>query len=182
MLPLFFYTAFVGMFISLFTSAVLVQHGRNIEDARTLSEIAASDDSKLHFFRWGIITSASLFTLTVIWFIAPRVKFGGLQEVAYLANFSSVVLLTLVPARGGRAKTIHTFFAYSMAVSMLASSFLFSVNTNGAYRTLEIVVGTFLVLSGLLTVLDRERFVWYELAFIHLSHTTVLIAALALTP
>lgn len=180
MLPIFFYTAFIGMLISLFTVAILVHRGRHIQNTRTLSEIAASDDKKLLFFRWGIITSASLFTLTVTWFITPRVKFGGLQEIAYLANFISVVLLTLVPARGVRAKTVHTLFAYSMAASMLVSAFLFCVNTTGIYRTVEIIVSILLVLSGLLTVLDHKRFVWHELTFIHLSHTTVLLATLAL--
>lgn len=170
------------MFISLFTTALLVHKGRHIQNTRTLSEIAASDNAKLLFFRLGILLSASLFTATVIQFITPRVKFGELQALAYLANFTSVVLLTLVPARGAQAKTIHTFFAYSMAASMLISGVLFSVNTTGVYRTMEIAVSTLLVLSGLLTALDHKRFVWHELAFIHLSHTTVLVAALALTP
>lgn len=176
----FFYTAFIGMFFSVFTTAVLVHRGRKIENMRTLSEIAASSARKLLFFRVGIITSASLFTLTVTWFIVPQVRLGVLQEIAYLANFTSVVLLTLVPAGKGRAHKVHVFFAYSMAVSMIASGILFALNSAGGFRAVELGLTTLLVLAGVCTFMDRKRFVWYELIFIHVSHTTVLVSAASL--
>lgn len=67
-----------------------------------------------------------------------------------------------------------------MSVGMLATVFLFAIDFRGNFAIAETVLTAIMSMLGVLTVLDRKRFVFYELSFIFLSHASILIAVFAL--
>jgi glucose uptake protein GlcU len=69
-----------------------------------------------------------------------------------------------------------------MAVGMLVTAFIFSISIehSGIYFLLEIITIILMFGFGVMTNIDRRKFVYYELPFLYLSHLTIIIAVLGL--
>jgi len=146
---------------------------------RTLSEVAADQEQLLWHFRKVLWLCGSLFAVAVYGFLVPRVGHGWLLFGAWTVTYLGNLLLAVVPARG-KTFWAHHILAQSMATGMLAMAFLFWVNLHGWYVAVEGCVAVVMSLMAALTFLDKARYIIYELAFLYLSHFSIVIAVLAL--
>jgi hypothetical protein len=63
---------------------------------------------------------------------------------------------------------------------MMATAVLFVLNFHGVTSAIELGIASIMAMLGILTFVDRKRFIFYELPFIYLSHISILVAALAI--
>jgi hypothetical protein len=67
-----------------------------------------------------------------------------------------------------------------MAVGMVLMAYAFAISLTGVYSEIEVYISVAMSLLGIMTFVDKSRFIIYELAFIFMSHVSILVAALAL--
>jgi hypothetical protein len=175
-----FYPAFLGTFLSITCLTYLAWREHNPSLPRTLSELAADRRQTLKYFRIVLWTCGTLFAITMFFFVVPRVHYSLLQLLAWIPYYGGELLLAIVPARGPVEVRLHNGFAYAMSVSMLATAILFVANFHGITSTIELGTTGAMAILGILTFVDRKRFIFYELPFIYLSHISILVAALAI--
>lgn len=174
-----FYSAFIGTSISIvaWTYLALKEHLTHIP--RTLSELASEKPQALRYYRIVLWTCGPLFAVTTLGFIVPRVAYTVPVGIACGLTIMAELLVGVFPAQRGRI-TIHDIIAGVMGLSMIASAYLFAWSLHGFYTNAEMVFTIFMTLLALLCLIDRKRYLFYELPFIFLAHFSVLIAAIAL--
>jgi hypothetical protein len=177
---LLFYPALTGTFLSVSLLSCLAWKEHNSELPRTLSQLAAQNKKLVNYFRVVLWTCGTLFAITMFGYIIPRVLHSGLQLIAWVVYYVCELLLALFPARGTIEKQLHSIFSYSMGAAMLATAFLFIVNVHGVHARIEVGITCSMAILAMLTLLDKKRFIFYELPFIYLSHASILVAAIAL--
>jgi hypothetical protein len=146
---------------------------------RTLSELAVAEQALLRHFRNILLFCGALFAVVVFGFVVPLVNHSSLVAASG-AFMIGGELLAIVPARNKTA-AIHTVTAQVMAVGMLGLVFLFGADLGGVYRYIEMVFACMMSASVILTAVDKSRFMIYELAFIFVSHFSILVATIALS-
>ncbi len=178
-MPLLFYTAFIGTIGSIVAHSYLAVSKHSYEHPRSLSELAAAERHLLIRFRWTVLSFSTLLGITVYWFIAPRNSYGVVQSLAWSLEYLGGFLMAVVPA-GDKFLSLHTIFAQTMAVGMLALAYLFLPALHGSYFILGLVLAVAMTVFGIATILDKRHYIVHELSFIFLSHITICIAALGL--
>lgn len=145
---------------------------------RTLSELAAAEQTLLARFRNVLLFCGVLFAVTVFGFIVPRSAAQVVVAIFGVLMIGGELLAAVIPARH-KTTLVHNFVAQIMALGMLglAFSFWFSLPR---YNFAEMLLAIGMCVAGGLTLLDKKRYLQYELMFIYASHCTVLLAALAL--
>lgn len=173
-----FYPVFIATLISIVGLGRLAAREHNRDMPRNLSQLAAAEQRLLVRFRNILVICGVLFAITVFGFIVPRMTdiwvaiFGGLM-------IGGELLAGLIPARG-KTVLLHNGLAQVMALGMFGLALLFWINLEGVYAWLELALLGSMVVMGILTLLDRRRYIIYELGYIYLSHTSILVAAIAL--
>jgi hypothetical protein len=181
--PFSFYTIFVGTIISVISLTYIARKEHNPNQPKTLSEIAAQKKHILLFFRLIVWGCGLLFAVTVLYYILPRIgtSHHDLLFGVYLFTIACELLLGLFAARDSLEKTLHEIFAYGMGVGLLLTAVLFAISLNGIYSQLEYLLTFVMVILCIMAIVDKKRFIFYELPFIYLSHFTIIIATVALS-
>jgi hypothetical protein len=173
-----FYPAFLATIVSIIGLSRIAVKYHDKDRPRSLSELGASEQLLLVHFRNILLFCGSLFAITVLGFIAPRaphtdwvIFFGSLMVGGEL-------LAAIIPARKDTIVT-HNILAYTMAVGMLGLAIIFWIDVSpDSLLALLLAIG--MSALGTLTMLDKTRFLFYELGFVFASHFSILIAAIAL--
>ena len=174
-----FYPAFAGAIISMIALTRIAWHEHDRDQPRTLSELAAAEARLLKQFRNVLWLCGSLFAITAYWFIVPRINHAPWVIFAWSLTFAPEMLLARIPERG-KTRRLHDLLAEAMGAGMLLLAFVFWRNLHGTYADGELAIALVMSALAVLTVLDRRRFIFYELPFIYWSHFSLLVAALAL--
>ena len=146
----------------------------------TLSELGAASSTTLTYFRTVLWVCGPLFAITMIFFVLPKIEFFYLNLLAYSFTIVNEILLGVFPAIG-KTRRLHDLLAFVMAASMLIMAYLFAFSLEGNYTTAQLVMAASMTVLGILGLLDRKNFIFYELSFIFTSHFTILTAVLALS-
>jgi hypothetical protein len=92
--------------------------------------------------------------------------------------FVPEALVVVFPARG-KTKTLHDLLASVMGFGMISLAVTFACGLGGSYRYIEVGLICLMAVAAVGTLIDRRRYLLYELRFIYMSHVSVLVAALA---
>lgn len=147
---------------------------------RSLSELAAAQDRLLGHFRNVLWVCGTLFAVAIYGAIAPRLVYGFWLGLAWTVTYLGDVLLAVVPARG-KTMRIHMMYGHAMAVGMWAMALLFCLGFTGGLKIAALCVLAAMTLSAVLTVADKPRYIFYELAFLYLSHISIVLGAIFVT-
>lgn len=165
--------------ISITNLSYLAYKNHDPKTPRTLSELAASSNTSLTYFRWVLAICGTLFGVAVLG------SLGGFTYSAWVATAAIVMvasnmLVAIFPAREGRSLMLHNVFAVLMALGMIALAYLFLASLRGTYLTAGIIIAIAMSLFGLAANLDRKRYLYFELPYIFLSHASILVALFAI--
>lgn len=140
------------------------------DTALTLSELATrSPWQRLHY-------------RTVLWLCGALFLFAALVSTGFgqvtLIFWVMMVIFemmagVILPTNEVRTR-IHLFFAYGMGVFMLAAGVSFAIDVWTVWLLILAMVASFV-----LGLTDRGRLLYYEMAFIFLSHLTFILAVFA---
>ncbi len=144
---------------------------------KSLSERAVLERTLLIRFRHTLLLCSTLFAVSVYFFIAPAAKYPWLIIGAWTLEYVGVIIAALLPAKG---KTFypHVAAAQCMGAGMLLLPFAFWKNTAGVGSVLELCLALAMTVFAILIYADKRRYIFHELAFIYLSHFTIVLAAL----
>lgn len=144
---------------------------------KSLSERAALEDILLVRFRKTLLVCSTLFALSIYFFIAPAAEHPWWIAAAWTLEYAGVIIAALLPAKG---KTFypHVAAAQCMGAGMLLLAFAFWQNTTGIGSVLQLSLALAMTVFAILIYTDKRRYIFHELAFIYLSHFTIVLAAL----
>lgn len=174
-----FYPALLATLISMAGLSRIVIKYYDKQQPRTLSELATAQASLLNHFRNLLWLCGTLFAITVYGYVVPKIGQPTLLAGAWSLTYLGNLLAATIPARDEKLK-LHNVCAQAMGIGMVAMAYLFWFNLSGAYAGLEAYIAFAMTLLGVLTLVDKGRFIFYELSFIFLSHVSILVAAIAL--
>jgi hypothetical protein len=173
-----FYPIFIATLVSITGLTIIAARGHDKERPRTLSELAAAEQELFEHFRYVLLFCGALFAITVFGFIVPGVSHPILVVVFGTLMIGGEMLAAIIPARN-KTTTIHNIMAQIMAVGMLglACAFWASLQRHSIFEGALTLLMCGLAVS---TLLDKKRYLIYELGFIFSSHFSILVAAIAL--
>lgn len=174
-----FYPAFIGTAISVVAWTYFAWREHVTHMPRTLSELASEQPEGMQYYRTVLWTCGPLFGITTLFYITPRVDNPIPIAIASAVMVSAEMLAGIYPARRGKV-TAHDIIAGIMGFAMTLLAFLFVWSLDGSYSYVELGFAAVMSILAICTMLDRKRYLFYELPFIYLSHFSVLAAALAL--
>ncbi|HSX05104.1 MAG TPA: hypothetical protein VLF69_01400 [Candidatus Saccharimonadales bacterium] len=175
-----FYPVFVGTIVSMAGLGRIAVTTHDAAAPKALSELAAAEERLLARFRNILLLCGTLFAITVFGFIVPRLAHGSLVAVFGALMIGGELLAAVVPFRGKTLRP-HLLLAHTMGIGMLGLGVSFWVALGGHFAALEAILALSMAACALLTVVDKQHYIVYELAFIFSSHLSIVIAALALT-
>lgn len=173
-----FYPVFVGAFLSFVGWMYLILNKHDRTRPRTLSELAA-DEHALGYFRAVLWICGTLFAITLFWFITPNIRWSILTLIIGVCVIGCEMLLGVFPARG-RYDALHNTLSYFMGFTMGLLALVFALSFTGVYLLIESLFTCLIAILGGAAMVDRKRFIYYEMPFIFLSHLSIVVAALAL--
>lgn len=173
-----FYPAFLATGISIIGLSRIAYTHHDKNQPRTLSQLAVAEQKLLYSFRNILIICGLLFAVTFYRFILPRTSGQLLAFSVGTLLFAGELLTAVLPAQGNVLR-LHEATSRVMAFGMLSLGFAFCIKTAGIYSVIELIFTFGMAALGLLTFLDKQRFIFYELPFIFTSHFSILVAALA---
>lgn len=177
-MSLAFFAAFLGTIGSIVSLGYIAVTEHDRKNPKTFSELVAVERHLLYRFRWITIVCSTLLAITVYWFIAPRNEHGLAQSLAWSLEYLGGILMLIFPAND-KFLLVHTICAQAMAVGMFALACLFLPALDGIYFSLGLLCVIAMAGFGVATIIDKQRFILYELAYIFISHITICVAALA---
>lgn len=180
MSELIFSAAFVGTFLSVTLLTYLAWMEHHPDHPRSFSQLVAQTKELVRWFRVVSAVVASLFAVTIYFFVVPNIRYDAVLFVIWSVYYISELSLAVFPERGTIERQLHSLSAYSMALAMLATTFIFVLSFSGGVRVLEAAILAGMLILGVFTRLDNKRFLFYEMPFIYLSHVSILVAAIAL--
>lgn len=178
-MSLAFYAAFLGTLGSIICLSYLAVTQHDRKNPKTFSELVAVERHLLYRFRWISIVCSTLLAITVYFYIAPRNPYGSIQALAWSLEYLGGILMLTFPAKD-KFITLHTICAQVMAAGMLILACVFLPALDGVYFALGLLCTLLMITLGVATIVDKKRFMVYELAFIFISHITICIAALGI--
>ena len=180
MTELTFLAAFIGTVISVIFLTSLAWREHHPGSPRSFSTLVSQRKELVKQFRIASAVVSTLFTISIFFFIVPKVQYGGALFFAWALCYVSELLVSIFPERGTIEKQLHSVFAYVMALCMILTTVIFIFSFSGAVRMLEIGILICGLIFAVLARIDRKRFIIYELLFIFMSHASILVALVAL--
>lgn len=172
-----FYPAFFGTLISIISLTYLARREYQAGQAHTISQLGASHQKALSKFRAILWICGTLFTITMLLYIAPRLN-SPLMFVVWSLTYACEVLLGVIPDHRGWQHIWHNILAWSMAVGFFVTAAFFSLRLSGVYQIISVIILVGMLSSAALINFDRKRNLVYELSSIFLSHIGILVATL----
>lgn len=173
-----FISGCLGIALSTLGITTFTVREHRVEKRRTLSELAARDKKTLKEFRIILWTCGTLISVMMYLLVIPNISSGLWFAVTYTVIIGAELSLAVIPARGDKLK-VHEYIAYSMGTGMLILALSFGASLTGTYALLEYAIFGLMTLLCIFTIRYWERFIYFELPFIFLSHMSILIAAVA---
>ncbi len=179
-LPLLAYPAILATIVSVIGLTRLAARRYDPANPRTLSEMATLSARSMLVFRLILYPCSLLFGVTILLFIAPRSSQSLLVGVAGSSMCVSEMILAAIPAAGKQQKRLHNVFGYIMGASMFALVVLFAGLLHGLPDVAEKVILVSMTVLFAAMILDRKRFIFFELPYIYLSHISIVVMALGM--
>ena len=174
-----YYPAFLATLLSVIGLTRIAYNEFDKQQPLTLSELAAAQEPLLNHFRKILWISGTLFAITVYFFIVPHVGHPFFLAAAWTLTYAGNLALALIPARDKTVR-FHSLLAQAMAFGMLAMAYLFWLDLPGSYSKVELGLSLTMSLLAIMTIVNRNNFIFYELPFLFLSHTSILVAAVTI--
>ena len=174
------FAAFAGTLISILSLSRIAYAWHDKSQPRTLSELAAEQDTVLLRFRNTLWLCGTLFAVTVYGLLIWKLSVGIWLFVAWTVTYVGNILLAVFPARDKTVR-LHLLYAQAMAAGMLAMAYLFWVSMQHGFEIAGMVIALSMTTLALLTVFDKVRYIFYELSFLYLSHASIALAAVYVT-
>jgi hypothetical protein len=173
-----FIVALIATTISIANLTYLAWSNHDHKTPRTLSELAASSNTSLTYFRWILAICGSLFGVAVLGSLSnfEHELYVGAAAVLMVA---SNMLIALFPARDKRDLFLHNLFAVLMAIGMISLAYLFLFELQRTYLIVAIIIAIAMSIFGTAANLDRKRYIYFELPYIFLSHISILVVLFA---
>lgn len=169
----------LGIIISIIGISILVHKEYEHGPERTLSELGAKNSQTLRQFRVILIVCGILISIMVYFLLIPNISSGIWLLILYSMIISCELSLALFPAGPGMSGRIHDALAYSMGFGMLGLVISFALILNGGYSIAEYVILGMMISLCLLSLKFWDYMILFELPFIFLSHTSILLAVIA---
>jgi hypothetical protein len=179
MQPFAFYPVFVGTVLSIIGNTLLARREYNSGEAKTLSQLGGGHSKALRQFRAILWVCGTLFGITMLFFIAPRLNSQSMY-VILTVTYACEILLGVVPDHPGPKHLWHGIFAYGMALGFLITSIFFALRLDNIYQIISIILLLAMIMMVVIAGFNKKRFLFYQLSYIYLSHISIVIAALAL--
>lgn len=173
-----FYPVFVGTLVSIMGLSRIALKNHDKTNPRTLSELAAAEQSVLSHFRSILIVCDLLFALTVFGFIVPRITNSAVIAIFGAMMIGGELFVSLLPARG-RTFNVHFVLAQIMAVGMFGLALIFCFELP-MFLLIEAAILLTMCVMIFLTFVNKKHYLVYELAYIFASHLSIVVAAIAL--
>ena len=173
------YPAIVATIISVICLSYLALRKHVAKHPRTLSELAVDSVRSLTYFRLVLWLCGSLFAVTMYGYVIPNLKLAIPQTIAWSVTYLSEVLLACVPAVG-KGRNVHLALATLMGLGMLSSAWVFVFSVTGNFAVIELVLASTMTVLVVGTVVDKKRYIFYELPFIFLAHISILTAVFSI--
>lgn len=177
---LFVASALIATATSMIGLSLLAKKAFDAGTPRTLSEMASTSSSRMVAFRAILIPCSALFLMTLVRFVAPASQTPNAIIVAALVMCLSEMVLAVVKAHAGLTGLIHNGLGYLMGSAMYALVVLFWAMLSGGARLAELCIAVAMVLLFIGMLLNKPRFLFYELSYIYLSHVSIVLVAIAL--
>lgn len=178
MLSWTFYPAFVGTLISVMAWTYLARKEHLAHIPRTLSELAAEKPEALKYYRIVLWVCGPLFAITMFGFIVERIAHPFIVSISCGLAIATEMTIGFFPAQRGRI-TIHDIIAAVMGAAMIGSAYVFAWSLRGGYIAIELAFAVSMSILGIFCIIDRKRYLFYELPLIYISHFSILVAAFA---
>jgi hypothetical protein len=175
-----FYPAFVATLISIAGWTYFARREHISHMPRTLSELASESSNGLRYYRVVLWICGPLFAITVFAFISPRTSYSVVIVTAAALMIMTEMLVGVFPAQRGKI-TNHDIIAGAMGSSMIGLAYLFAWKLDGVFALAELILAVVMCVLAACCVIDRKRYLFYELPLIYLSHFSILVAAIALS-
>lgn len=173
------YPVFVGTILSIISLTRLARREYMSGVVHTMSQLGGKHAKALRDFRAILWVCGTLFSITVLFFISPRLD-SLVMTIVWSLTYICEVALGVVPDHPGWKSRWHNIFAYGMALGFLITAVYFCFALQGIYQILSVFILVGMVGSVALTAINRKYFLFYELGYIYLSHIGIVIATLAL--
>lgn len=141
--------------------------------------MAAASPRGLLVFRLILFPCSVLFGLTLLLYVAPRSHTSAGISAAALVMCLSEIVLGILPATYGWIRRAHSIFAYLMGVAMFVLAVLFAQIQSGLVGWAEYTLAVVMALLFVAMMVNRPRFIIYELAYIYLSHLSIVLIAIS---
>lgn len=168
----------IGIILSSVGITVLAKREYHIEKKPTLSELAARDGKTLRKFRIILWICVPLISIMMYSLVIPGLSNGLWLFLFYTLIASCEVFLALLPA-SGRTRWKHDVFAWGMALGMIVITPAFALMLTGVCALLESLIFGAMIMLSFLGIKYYERFIFFQLPYIFLSHMSILVAAIA---
>ena len=169
------YPAFIATCLSMWLWLRFVRAEHDSKAPMTLSELGTSKNSR--YFRAVLWICGPLFGVTILFYIAPRLD-NIFVIVPLIGTVALEILTGVFLPRGKVERALHEVSAYGMAFFML-TSVIATALVIPRFAWIQWVLAVLMFSAAFLAIISRNRFIYYELCFIFLSHITILVAALA---
>lgn len=179
MLPWTFYPAFIGTGISVIGWVAVAHSQYRKQFPSTLSELASDSPENLKYYRAILWVCGPLFAVTLFGFVIQRIAHPLVIGLVSALTITSEMLLGIFTAQRNLF-TAHDVISGVMGVAMILSAYLFAWSLTGSSELVELTFAIGMSLAGLLCIVDRKRYIFYELAVIFLAHLSVITIAIAL--
>lgn len=176
------YCAFVGTAISILGWSLLVRRHHDRLNPTTPSKLAAARKHTLWYFRFMLWICTPLFFISVWFYLVPRYTHQSFHKLALGLTLVGGLLLAVFPATP-HSKSIkaHNLFAAAMGLGVYLLTLLYAIVLPKPYRYAEFVLACVLLMLGVVSGFRMRSFIFYELAFIWFSHSSILVALYAST-
>lgn len=170
------YPAIIGTCLSVWLWLRFVVRNHDKESPMTLSELGAQTDAR--YFRFVLWLCGPLFGITIVFYLGPRIASPWIVYSLVLVVLFEVLAGVFLP-RTTRGKVLHGIAAYGMAICMFVSAVGLALSLQALSWALWLLVAAMLV-CAIMAGLRHGRFLVYELAFIFLSHISMVAASVIL--
>lgn len=170
----------LGTVTSIVSLTLFAKREHSYEKGKTLSELGARNEKTLREFRLILWSCGLLFAVAIYGLILPKLNFDPLLTVVATVVIACELLLGLFPARPGLTLKLHNWIAFIMGIGMLFLTAIFVSLLGGAVVAIEAAILCLMLVLGLLALIRKRHFLYFELPFIFLSHISILVAAVAL--
>lgn len=155
-------------------SRIAVAH-HDARNPSTLSELAVAETTILRKFRWILFVCGALFGVAIFIYAPSQEPHAGFLLLFNMLMVGGEFIVAALPAKD-KTRMPHQLAAQVMAFGMLGLAVIF-LQTVDDHRQLPALLALIVMaMAAILTLVDKRRYLTYELAFIYSSHLSILIA------